>query len=119
MNTTPEQDDTPPTAVRYAQHLAALLADVHRIRADVHEFASGNAIVSVRYGLLAYTDGEGFWWTSPELDHAGAPILSSALTLDEAAAQLAEHHAILNARDTANGLSLLPEVIGAEHVDPR
>ncbi|GAA3410014.1 hypothetical protein [Streptosporangium vulgare] len=112
-----------PSPVRHAEDLAALLADLHGIVADVHEFASGNAIVSVHYGLLAYTDGEGFWWTSPELNHAGAPILSSALTLTEAAAQLAEHHAILSAREATDvvrgGLPLLGDVIGAEHVDPR
>ncbi|WP_326829157.1 hypothetical protein OIE13_31970 [Streptosporangium sp. NBC_01810] len=108
--------------VRHAEDLAALLADVHGIVADVHEFTSGNAIVSVHYGLLAYTDGESFWWTSPELNHAGAPILSSALALAEAATQLAEHHAILSAREATDvvrgGLPLLADVIGAEHVDP-
>ena len=139
MNTTPKRGDTlacgcecrcggepasaPPTAVEYAQDLAAVLAEVHHIRADVHELASGNAIVSVHYGLLAYTDGERFWWTSPELNHAGSPLLSSELTLLAAARQLAEHHAILRAKDAAdvvrNGLPLLADVILAEHVDPR
>ncbi|WP_030905609.1 hypothetical protein [Streptosporangium amethystogenes] len=146
MNETPERGDAPtgwrggsPAArtiaatlstaaerlspVQHAEDLAALLADVHGIVADVHEFTSGNAIVSVHYGLLAYTDGESFWWTSPELNHAGAPILSSVLTLAEAATQLAEHHAILSAREATDvvrgGLPLLADVIGAEHVDPR
>ncbi|WP_433371141.1 hypothetical protein [Streptosporangium sp. CA-115845] len=113
----------PSTAVQYAQDLAAVLAEVHHIRADVHELASGNAIVSVHYGLLAYTDGERFWWTGPELNHAGSPLLSSELTLLAAAGQLAEHHAILSAREAAdvlcNGLPLLADVILAEHVDPR
>ncbi|MFI6458526.1 hypothetical protein ACIBF6_44145 [Streptosporangium amethystogenes] len=110
-------------AVRHAEDLSAVLKECHGIRADVHELASGNAIVSVRYGLLAYTDGESFWWTSPELNHADSPLLSSALTLHEAAAQLAEHHRILCAKDAAdavrNGLPLLADVIRAEHVDPR
>lgn len=140
MNATPERGDAPtsrrggspaartttterPSPVRHAEDLAALLANVHGIMTDVHEFTSGNAIVSVHYGLLAYTDGESFWWTSPELNHAGAPILSSALTLTEAATQLAEHHAILSAREATDvvrgGLPLLGDVIGAEYVDPR
>ncbi|MFI6451677.1 hypothetical protein ACIBF6_08970 [Streptosporangium amethystogenes] len=140
MNTTPERDDTlacgcgcgcecrcgsgpasPPTAVEYAQDLAAVLAELHHIRADVHELTSGNAIVSVHHGLLAYTDGERFWWTSPELNHADSPLLSSELTLLAAAKQLAEHHAILSAKDDVvrNGLPLLADVIRAEHVDPR
>ncbi|MER6176513.1 hypothetical protein [Streptosporangium sp. NPDC001681] len=129
----PERGDTPArrygggptssmTAVEYAHDLAAVLAEVHHIHADVHELASGNAIVSVHYGLLAYTDGERFWWTSPELNHAGSPLLSSELTLLAAARQLAEHHAILHTRDAAdvvrNGLPLLSDVILAEHVDP-
>jgi hypothetical protein len=140
MNTTPERGDTPACrcggepaspmtaaapsiAVQYAQDLAAVLAEVHHIRADVHELSSGNAIVSVHHGLLAYTDGERFWWTSPELNHAGSPLLSSELTLLAAAGQLAEHHAILRTEDAAdvvrNGLPLLADVILAEHVDPR
>ncbi|WP_433373169.1 hypothetical protein [Streptosporangium sp. CA-115845] len=143
MNTTPERGDTlacgcecrcggepaslvaaaPPTAVEYARDLAAVLAELHHIHADVHELASGNAIVSVHYGLLAYTDGERFWWTSPELDHAGSPLLSSELTLLAAARQLAEHHTILRTKDAAdvvrNGLPLLADVILTEHVDPR
>ncbi len=140
MNTTPERSDTPtercgcggPTspvvvsapanAVRYAEDLAAVLAEIHHIRADVHELASGNAIVSVHYGLLAYTDGERFWWTGPQLSDAGSPLLSSALTLPAAAEQLAEHHAILRAGNAADvlrgGSPLLADVILAEHVDP-
>ncbi|MEV4749854.1 hypothetical protein ACFQVD_29300 [Streptosporangium amethystogenes subsp. fukuiense] len=113
----------PPTALEYAQDLAAILAEIHHIRADVHELASGNAIVSVHYGLLAYTDGERFWWTGPELNHAGSPLLSSELTLLAAARQLAEHHAVLRDKDAADllrgGLPLLADVILAEHVDPR
>ncbi|MGW0590812.1 hypothetical protein [Streptosporangium sp. NPDC002607] len=138
MSASPERGDTPacscggqpaspvtaapPTAVEYAQDLAAVLAEVHHIRADVHELSSGNAIVSVHHGLLAYTDGERFWWTSPELNRAGSPLLSSELTLLAAAGQLAEHHAILRTKDVAdvlrNGLPLLADVILAEHVDP-
>ncbi|WP_326635888.1 hypothetical protein OG884_22635 [Streptosporangium sp. NBC_01755] len=97
--------------------------EVHHIHADVHELSSGNAIVSVHYGLLAYTDGESFWWTGPELNHAGSPLLSSEPTLLAAARQLAEHHAILRTKDAAdvvrNGLPLPADVILAEHVDPR
>ncbi|WP_440100239.1 hypothetical protein [Streptosporangium sp. H16] len=137
MNTTPARGDTPAgrcgcgagpassviTAVRHAEDLAAVLAGVHHIRADVHELASGNAIVSVHYGLLAYTDGERFWWTGPELSDAGSPLFSSALTLLAAAEQLAGHHAVLRARDAADvlrgGLPLPANVILAEHVDPR
>ncbi|WP_326646457.1 hypothetical protein OG884_17705 [Streptosporangium sp. NBC_01755] len=143
MNTTPERDGTlacgcecrcgdesafptttaPPTAVGYAQDLAAVLAEVHHIHADVHQLVSGNALVSLHHGLLAYTDGESFWWTSPELNHAGSPLLSSTPTLLAAAGQLAEHHAILSAREATdvvrNGLPLLADVIEAEHVDPR
>ncbi|MEV4745170.1 hypothetical protein AB0K21_02215 [Streptosporangium sp. NPDC049248] len=111
----------PPTAMEYAQDLAAILAELHHIHADVHELNSGNAIVSLHHGLLAYTDGESFWWTGPELNHAGSPLLSSEPTLLAAARQLAEHHALLSAKDDVmrNGLPLLADVIGAEHVDPR
>jgi len=136
MSTTPERNGTlacgcgcrcvgepipPPTAVEYAQDLAAILAEIHHLRADVHPLTSGNALVSLHHGLLAYTDGESFWWTGPELDHAGSPLLSSELTLLAAARQLAEHHAILSVKQDAvrNGLPLPADVIGAEHVDPR
>ncbi|MFI6451402.1 hypothetical protein ACIBF6_07575 [Streptosporangium amethystogenes] len=110
-------------AVRRAENLAAVLADVHNIVADVHELTSGNAIVSLRRGLIAYTDGERFWWTSPERDDAGAPILSGELDLDQAAEQLAAHHALMAKRDATdpllNRMPLLADVIMAEHVDPR
>ncbi|MEU4533847.1 hypothetical protein AB0G15_03165 [Streptosporangium sp. NPDC023825] len=133
MSTTPKRGDrcgcgvgsavSVTAAVRHAEDLAAALAEVHHIDADVHELVSGNAIVSVHYGLLAYTDGERFWWTGPELSDVGSPLLSSALTLLAAAEQLAEHHAVLRARDAADvlraGSPLLADVILAEHVDPR
>ncbi|MFD8556604.1 hypothetical protein ACFV1N_04835 [Streptosporangium canum] len=109
-------------AVRHAEDLAAVLDDVHGIPADVHELRSGNALVSVSPGLLAYTDGESFWWTSPELSGAGAPALSSASTLLVAAEQLAAHYAILRVRPAASlldsELPLLADVILADRVAP-
>ncbi|MER5648484.1 hypothetical protein [Streptosporangium sp. NPDC002524] len=113
-------------ALRRAGDLAAVLCDVHGIEADVHELRSGNAIVSVFLGLLAYTDGEEFWWTSPELNRAGSPLLSSAPTLPLAAEQLAGHYAILRARPATGVLgselplladALLPD--DADDVVPR
>ncbi|WP_329090675.1 MULTISPECIES: hypothetical protein [unclassified Streptosporangium] len=94
----------PSPALQRAGDLATILGDVYGIEADVHELASGNAIVSVFRGLLAYTDGETFWWTSPELNRAGSPLLSSELTLPVAAEQLAEHYRILRARPAASVL---------------
>ncbi|MEU8205111.1 hypothetical protein [Streptosporangium sp. NPDC049046] len=112
-----------PTAVQLAEKLAAILDNVYGISADVHPLASGNAIVSVFLGLLAYTDGENFWWTSPERSHSGSPLLSSALRLPVAAAQLAEHYRILHARPAASllegELPLLADVIPAQYVVPR
>ncbi|MER6825033.1 hypothetical protein ABT352_03500 [Streptosporangium sp. NPDC000563] len=112
-----------PTAVQLAEKLAAILGNVYGISADVHPLASGNAIVSVFLGLLAYTDGENFWWTSPERSHSGSPLLSSALRLPVAAAQLAEHYRILRARPAASllegELPLLADVIPAQYVVPR
>ncbi|WP_329427006.1 hypothetical protein OG339_42820 [Streptosporangium sp. NBC_01495] len=106
-----------------AEELAAVLTEVHGITADVHKLRSGNAILSVHYGLLAYTDGEKFWWTSPELSDSGSPLLSSALTLPVVAEQLARHYAILRGRDATDvlrsGLPLLADVIMADHVVPR
>ncbi|MGW3365949.1 hypothetical protein ACWDOR_23750 [Streptosporangium canum] len=110
-------------AVQHAKDLAAVLDDIYGIKADVHELHSGNAILSVFRGLLAYTDGESFWWTSPELSDSGAPALSSAVTLPVAAEQLAEHSAILRARPAISLLNselpLLADVILADHVAPR
>lgn len=112
-----------PTARLRAEELATELGRTHGISADVHELNSGNAIVSIYRGLLAYTDGESFWWTSPELSHSGAPLLSSELTLTMAAKQLAEHYAILRARPATSlldrELPWLTDPIRAEHVDPR
>ncbi|MBB2908863.1 hypothetical protein FHS43_000109 [Streptosporangium becharense] len=109
--------------MRRAEELAAVLADVYGISADVHELASGRAILSVHYGLPAYTDGEKFWWTGPEPGDSGSPVLSSALTLPVAAEQLAGHHAILRGRDAAGLLGGEPsppaDVVMAEHVIPR
>ena len=124
VNTTaPPTPAEQPTAVRLAEKLAAILDDVYGISADVHPLASGNAIVSLYLGLLAYTDGENFWWTSPELSNSTSPLLSSALTLPVAAAQLAEHYRVLRARPAASllegELPLLADMIPAQHVVPR
>ncbi|MFF3442811.1 hypothetical protein [Streptosporangium sp. NPDC002721] len=118
----PPTTESPP-ALRRAEDLAAVLDDVYGIKADVHELRSGNAIVSVFLGLLAYTDGERFWWTGPELSDSGAPLLSSELTLPLAAEQLAEHHTILRARPATSVLEselpLLADALTADHVVPR
>ncbi|WP_329086181.1 MULTISPECIES: hypothetical protein [unclassified Streptosporangium] len=123
--TTPSTTEPSP-ALQRAGDLAAILGDVYGIEADVHELRSGNAIVSVFLGLLAYTDGETFWWTSPELSNSGSPLLSSELTLPLAAEQLAEHYAILRARPATGVLgselplladALLPD--DADDVVPR
>lgn len=103
--TTPSTAEPPP-ALQRAGDLAAILDNVYGIEADVHELRSGNAIVSVFLGLLAYTDGETFWWTSPELSNSGSPLLSSELTLSLAAEQLAEHYAILRARPATGVLEV-------------
>ncbi|GAA4182046.1 hypothetical protein GCM10022252_07360 [Streptosporangium oxazolinicum] len=110
-------------AVTRARDLTLVLSEVYGIEADVHELRSGNAIVSLYYGLLAYTDGERFWWTGPELSDSGAPVLSSALTLPAAAEQLAEHYRILRTRPAASilesELPLLADTLTADHVVPR
>ncbi len=109
-------------AVARAADLTLVLSEVYGIEADVHQLGSGNAIVSVYHGLLAYTDGEKFWWTSPELSNSGAPVLSSELTLPAAAEQLAEHYKILRARPTASilesGLPLLTDALMTDHAGP-
>ncbi|WP_436760436.1 hypothetical protein [Streptosporangium sp. V21-05] len=94
----------PSPALQRAEDLAAILGDVYGIEADVHALASGNAIVSVFLGLLAYTDGETFWWTGPGLGDSGAPLLSSGLTLPLAAERLAGHYRILRSRPAAGVL---------------
>ncbi|MFF3440378.1 hypothetical protein [Streptosporangium sp. NPDC002721] len=105
-----------------AEELVIELDRAHGISADIHELRSGNAIVSVYRGLLAYSDGENFWWTSPELDGSGDHLLSAASDEVTAAARLAEHYEILRLRPliTLLGceLPLLADVILAEHVDP-
>ncbi|GAA0822062.1 hypothetical protein ACFQVD_41010 [Streptosporangium amethystogenes subsp. fukuiense] len=114
----------PSSAARLrAEELAAELDRTHGISADVHELASGNAIVSVYRGLLAYTDGENFWWTSPELTGPGDHPLSAALEPAAAAERLAEHYAILRTRPAISlldgELPLLADAILADHVVPR
>ncbi|WP_326644075.1 hypothetical protein OG884_09190 [Streptosporangium sp. NBC_01755] len=113
----------PPTAARLrAEELVVELDRAHGISADIHELRSGNAIVSVYRGLLAYSDGENFWWTSPELDGSGEHLLSAASGPATAAERLAEHYEILRARPLTTllgcELPLLADVILAEHVDP-
>jgi len=105
-----------------AEELVTELDRVHGISADIHELRSGNAIVSVYRGLLAYSDGEYFWWTSPELDRLGDHLLSAASATATAAERLAEHYEILRVRPLTTRLGyelpLLADVILAEHVDP-
>ncbi|WP_440104869.1 hypothetical protein [Streptosporangium sp. H16] len=113
----------PPTdAWLRAEELVIELDRAHGILADIHELRSGNAIVSVYRGLLAYSDGENFWWTSPELDGSGDHLLSAASDEVTTAARLAEHYEILRARPLTTllgcELPLLADVILAEHVDP-
>ncbi|MEV0751177.1 hypothetical protein [Streptosporangium sp. NPDC050280] len=140
MNAVPQRSDTPmsrrgglpspvhaaapsTTAWLRAEELVIELDRAHGISADIHEFRSGNAIVSVYRGLLAYSDGENFWWTSPELDGSGDHLLSAASDVATAAERLAEHYEILRARPLTTQLGcelpLLADVILAEHVDPR
>ncbi|GAA4211287.1 hypothetical protein GCM10022252_79900 [Streptosporangium oxazolinicum] len=91
--------DTESQAVTRATDLTIVLSEVYGISADVHALRSGNAVVSLYHGLLAYTDGERFWWTGPRLSDSGAPVLSPELTLPAAAEQLAEHYATLRDRN--------------------
>ncbi|MER5644189.1 hypothetical protein [Streptosporangium sp. NPDC002524] len=106
-----------------AGELAAELIGVHGILADVHELRSGRAVVSVHHGLLAYTDGETFWWTGPERGHCGGLLPCSATEPGPAAGRLAEHRAFLRARPATgvleSGLPLLADAILADHVVPR
>ncbi len=110
-------------AFRLAEELAALLDSTHGISADVHQLRCGKAVLSVYYGLLVYTDGEKFWWTTPRLSHSGGPLLTSAATSTVAAERLSEHYAILRTRPLTtvlgSELPLLADVILADHVVPR
>ncbi|MFF5244147.1 hypothetical protein ACFY3V_07695 [Streptosporangium sp. NPDC000095] len=110
-------------AVARAQDLATILNEVHDVSADIHHLRSGNAIVSVFLGLLAYSDGERFWWTSPVLDRFGDHLLSAASAPATAAERLAAHYRILRVRPAASllesELPLLTDTTPAEHVVPR
>jgi hypothetical protein len=103
------------SAVRRAQELAAELYIVYGISADVHELRSGKAAVSVYCGLLVYTDGESFRWTSPARSRSGSTLLTSATQVSTAAGQLAEHYKVLLGRDGIDvlhsGLPLLGDVL--------
>ncbi|MER5647900.1 hypothetical protein [Streptosporangium sp. NPDC002524] len=111
------------SALCRAAELAALLNDVHGISADVHELRSGKAVVSVYYGLMAYTDGERFWWTGPERGHSSGLLPFSETEPGLAAERLAGHYATLRARPVVTllggELPLLADVMLAEHVVPR
>ncbi|MEV0758168.1 hypothetical protein [Streptosporangium sp. NPDC050280] len=110
-------------AAARANDLATILNEVYGIRADIHHLRSGNAIASVFLGLLAYSDGERFWWTSPVLDRSGDHLLSAASDPATAAERLAAHYRILRARPAASllesELPLLTDTTPAEHVVPR
>jgi hypothetical protein len=101
--TRPHEQSPAIPAMRRAKDLAAELYIVHAIPADVHELQSGKAAVSVYCGLLVYTDGESFRWTSPTRHRSGA-LLISAVQAPAAAELLAEHYKILLSRD---GIDLL------------
>ncbi|MFF3437744.1 hypothetical protein [Streptosporangium sp. NPDC002721] len=109
--------DTESRAVARATELTLVLSEVYGISADVHTLRSGNAVVSLYRGLLAYTDGERFWWTGPGPSDSGAPVLSSELTLPAAAEQLAGHHAILRGRSLTAVPPLADELM-TDHAGP-
>ncbi|WP_371782542.1 hypothetical protein [Streptosporangium subroseum] len=102
-------------AMLRAETLAAELYIVHAITADVHELQSGKAVVSVYCGLLVYTDGESFRWTSPERSRSGTALLTSAAQVPTAAELLAEHFKIMLGRDgidlLRSGLPMLGDVL--------
>ncbi|MFJ2030464.1 hypothetical protein [Streptosporangium sp. NPDC087985] len=111
---------TQSSAVQRAEELVLMLAGKHKISADVHQLASGNALVSVYRGLLVSTDGENFRWTSPEPDHRSRPSRACATEPASAAARIAEHCMLLRNRYADEVLrSPLPaDVIPADHVCP-
>lgn len=114
--------DTESGAAAWAKDLTLVLSEVYGISADVHTLRSGNAIVSLYHGLLAYTDGERFWWTGPRPSTSGAPVLSSELTLPAAAEQLAGHYAILRGRSLTavprGELPPLADELRTDHAGP-
>ncbi|WP_436758067.1 hypothetical protein [Streptosporangium sp. V21-05] len=109
--------DTESEAVARAKELTLVLGEVYGISADVHTLRSGNAVVSIYHGLLAYTDGERFWWTGPRPGDSGAPVLSPELTLPAAAEQLAGHYAILRGRSLTTVPPLADELM-TDHAGP-
>ncbi|MEU4829973.1 hypothetical protein [Streptosporangium sp. NPDC023615] len=121
-STNARDEEHRPAALRRAEELAAALAR-HGIAADVHELASGRATVSIYYGLIAYTDGEEFRWTSPKLSRRGRPLAVSEAMTAAAAERLAEHYRILCSRPLTDVLGselpLLADVLVADHVVPR
>jgi hypothetical protein len=102
-------------AMLRAETLAAELYVVHAIAADVHELQSGRAAVSVYCGLLVYTDGTSFRWTSPERSRSGTTLLTSAAQVPLAAELLAENYKVLLSRDgidvLCSGLPLQGDVL--------
>ncbi|MEV6861427.1 hypothetical protein AB0M44_10540 [Streptosporangium subroseum] len=117
VSTRPHEQPPAASSVRRAEELAAELYIVHAIATDVHELQSGKAAVSVYCGLLVYTDGESFRWTSPTRSSSGGTLLTSAAQVPTAAELLAEHYKILLGRDgidvLRNGLPLLGDVLPA------
>ncbi|WP_329088072.1 hypothetical protein [Streptosporangium sp. NBC_01469] len=109
--------DTESQAVARAKELTLVLSEVYGISSDVHTLRSGNAVVSLHHGLLAYTDGERFWWTGPRLSDSGASVLSSELTLSAAAEQLAGHYAILRGR-SLTAMPPLADEFMTDHAGP-
>lgn len=113
---------TQPSAVHRAQALTIVLASKHDIVADIHQLASGRALVSVCRGLLVYVDDEGYRWTSPDRSQSGGPLLTYATVPASAAARIAQHYAMLNDYPVVellnSPLPLLADVLLAQHVCP-
>jgi hypothetical protein len=110
------------SAVCRAEELAAVLAEIHDISVDIHETRAGNALVSVYYGLLIYSNGESFRWTSPERGRSGRHLFTCATEPITAAERIAEHYKILRDLTIADvlrsGLPLLGDELSAEYVVP-
>lgn len=85
-----------PTGARSPAAVARVLTEALRelsVPSDVLALREC-AVVSLWYGLVAYTDGHLIWWVTPQRSMRGRELVTFAYAPATAAARLAEHYAI-------------------------
>ncbi|GII32302.1 hypothetical protein [Planotetraspora mira] len=79
------------SALEVAQHLRSELAR-HNVPTYLYPLSEALVAVSAWQGLVARTDGQIIWWTSPHPSRRGRALITYAFAPQTAAKRISEHY---------------------------